>query len=204
MSPVGATEALAVFETKAYKDKTEVGNPEDATSLENMKNSLKWIQKCNDLRKANGLAELKVGDYGMAAAQYDANASAYTMSHIRKFYLGENLSWGYADPFVGWYDREKEIYESGYNVESGTGHYRNIINKNYLTTGFAICQHGAYSVTYSQVFDLYHETNEMSLEEYTARFMNYYNSLMNAPTITQQALQNLNNAKVALMWRIRT
>lgn len=68
-------------------------------------------QKCNELRKANGLDELKVNDYLMAVSQYSANASAYTMEHIRQFGVGENLAWGWTEhfggPFAGWYDEEK-------------------------------------------------------------------------------------------------
>ena len=47
---------------------------------------------------------------------------------------GENLAWGFKDPFVGWYFQEKGT--------SYDGHYKNIINKNYQTTGFAYAYKG--------------------------------------------------------------
>lgn len=79
----GSDAALHVFEDTAYNKYTKVGEAKDATSLENIKASLEYIQKCNELRKENGLAELIIDDKTMAIAQYCANASAYTMDHTR-------------------------------------------------------------------------------------------------------------------------
>lgn len=55
----GSDAALRVFEDTAYNKYTKVGEAKDATSLENMKASLEYIKKCNELRKENGLNRLK-------------------------------------------------------------------------------------------------------------------------------------------------
>mgnify|MGYP000829565520 FL=1 len=47
----GSTSALQVFQDKAYSQYTHMGEAKDATSLENMKSTLDYIKKCNDLRK---------------------------------------------------------------------------------------------------------------------------------------------------------
>lgn len=55
----GSDAALHVFEDTAYNKYTKVGEAKDATSLENIKASLEYIKKCNELRKENGLNRLK-------------------------------------------------------------------------------------------------------------------------------------------------
>ena len=71
----------------------------------------------------------------MAMAEADTNWSSQHLGHAQQFNVGENLSWGYKDPFDGWYTEEKAEYDSG-NI-AGAGHYLNIINSSYKYTGFA-------------------------------------------------------------------
>ena len=115
-----------------------------------------YLKKCNDLRKLNGRSELLITDYMMAVAQYDTNASAYTMNHLAHFAVGENLAWGYTTPdsvFGGWYDQEKEQYEKDRNA-AAAGHYFNIINAGYKVTGFALNQYALTVAHWSDIFVL--------------------------------------------------
>ena len=58
-----------VFDKADYKDYTVIGAEDDATNLDNMKATLQWMKKCNDIRVEAGLPELNVSDYFMAIAQ---------------------------------------------------------------------------------------------------------------------------------------
>lgn len=89
------------------------GDPADATSLNNMKATIQWLKRCNELRSQHGLAPLMVSDRLMAMAQADANYSDTVIGHAMQFSLGENCAWNYgSDPFIQWYDQEKAQYEA--------------------------------------------------------------------------------------------
>ena len=195
---VGATDALSVLTDSTYASYTVQGDPEDATSLDNMRNTIQWIRECNRLRVSRDQGVLTVNDTLMAMAQADANYSDVNIGHAQQFNVGENLAWNYSNPFNGWYDREKQVFD-GY-VESGDypnlkqyefnaygayqaypsiygsiGHYINIINSSYTNTGFAICTRGSnYKITHCQVFS---SGSGMSVDDYEARFMEYYDSV---------------------------
>ena len=131
---------------------TELGNAGDATSLENLQATIEWLKECNELRQtddnSSDLADLQVNSLLMAIAELDVNWSGINYEHAEVFYVAENLAWGYADPFEGWYTEEKAIYDAG---ESGeTGHYTNIISSSYAVTGFAVSTSG--TRTHGQVF----------------------------------------------------
>ena len=144
---------------------TDVGNSNDATSLENMKKAIERMAKINELRVSVGLPELKVYDSLVAVSQVQTNYGSVEMNHAGNcgstFAVGENLSWGYSDPFAGWYTQEKDAFDAFYKAKTGSsttitgaeaynwaqknytgsyseiGHYMNIINPNYTYTGFA-------------------------------------------------------------------
>lgn len=179
---MGATDALAALNNSREKQYTVKGDLKDATSLENMKETFRWIRKANELRAKGGLngrhlEPLKVSDTLMAMAQIDANRAAYMGGHSREFNVGENLAWGPADrdPFKGWYTEEKENYET--NNGGQIGHYlalmdRANINGEYqdvyfTATGFALSKYAkrctqivfqgklqdyCYPLAFSQVF----------------------------------------------------
>ncbi len=173
---VGATSALNVLNTAKYSSYTEKGSGKDATSFSNMLASIDFIRECNDLRKSEGCSELKVSYYMMAIAMSDTNASAYTMGHTQQYSVGENLAWGYKDPFEGWYTEEKAEYEAGDTNFSSTGHYQNIVNNSYTITGFAMNQYGSYGVTHGQVFQ-YSSDGAMSVDAYEKELTAYIASL---------------------------
>lgn len=69
----------------AYDQYTVIGAADDATSLENMRQALYGILKCNELRKAHGLQELKISNSLMAIAEYD------TMHLHMRWIISESL-----------------------------------------------------------------------------------------------------------------
>lgn len=171
---VGAERAAAVLqESNAISGYTHIGAAQDATSLKNMLQSLRFIDECNSLRAQHGLPALKVTDYMMAVSQVQGNASAYTMNHTQQYRVGENLAWGYSDPFTGWYTREKKEYEGGNHVYHEIGHYLNIINPDSKVTGFSINQYGRYSVTHEQSFSWDDSDPTYTVDEYKTRLLNY-------------------------------
>lgn len=106
----------------AEKGITQINNNLDATSLDNMLKALDYIDKCNEIRKSNGLSELKVSPYLMAAAQVNSNIeSASLLLNVPYHYMfstvtdyGENATWGSDTPeeaYDGWYTQEKATYD---------------------------------------------------------------------------------------------
>lgn len=197
---VGATDALDALENCYYADYNTKGYSEDASSFKNVFDALDFIDECNRLRKEEGLSELKVTDLMMACAIADANFADHHIAHPEQFNVGENLAWGYSNPFDGWYDEEKALYEGGNTKFEDVGHYLNIINGNYLVTGFAINteRSNMYGVTYCQVFSSGESGTVYSVSEYRNRLQQYYNSLVNAEDAYEEALSALQDAQRTL------
>lgn len=176
---VGANDAITVLNAKNnISGYTHMGASNDATSLDNMKKALDYIDECNNLRARHGLSALKVSDYMMAVSQVQCNASSSTMNHTRQYSVGENLAWGYRDPFDGWYTEEKSSYDAGERNYYRIGHYLNIIDSDYISTGFAMNQYGSGGVTHEQSFAGSYNSDRTlyTVAQYRARFMNYYNT----------------------------
>jgi hypothetical protein len=160
----GATDAVNALTTSKYASSTDVTADGDATNLDLVLKALNFIDECNEIRASEGVGELRVTDYMMAAAEADANWSDSTKTHAYQFNIGENLAWGYIDPFDGWYTDEKAIYDdwqasgltwSEYcaahpDQDNQTGHYTNIVYSGYTVTGFAISSTNS---TFCQTFD---------------------------------------------------
>lgn len=139
-----ATEALKIFKDGVLDEFTNLNDPKDATSLKNIKASIPLLYECNRLRQLpeHNLSPLKVSLQLMAIAQKQLNWSDTNVNHAKAYSVGENLSWGYEDPFKGWYFEEKKIYDSGAN--GVVGHYLNIVNSKYQATGVAHNNNGSY------------------------------------------------------------
>ena len=240
--------SLGFFESMGYDDAVEIinegihkhgstnlGDPDDATSLENMKATLEFIKECNALRQQNGLNELLVSGQLMAIAQVQLNHTNAqdNLDHSHLYNVGENLAWGYKDesPFNGWYTDEKKVSDwlnnhgmSWNDIQSNdelkdqianelglpsgdwvqVGHYNNIMNGDYLGTGFAICGTG-WNVSHGQVFT--HKTNSlntglMSVDDFFAAFDEYYSNLMNAQGRYEEAQAQLDALKAELQGKI--
>lgn len=217
--------AMAVIDmVLAYQDgpnttmtegmRTNLGKDGDATSLANMERAIRMIPEGNQLRHDDPLytgnqPDLLVTDTMMALGQVRANASSDYYGHWQYpkqqgYNIGENLAWGYADPYVGWYWEEKEVYDwfvsKGYNPKNMTsdqkeecvkalklpssdwvqvGHYLNILT-NYKYTGFGI--NGGKYGTMTQEFS----SNEKqkgtidtayTVDEYLEDFLTYKNKV---------------------------
>ncbi len=134
--------------------RTVCGADDDATTVPNVKRALELIIEGNRLRQKHNLPSLAVADELMAMAAVNANMSAVIKTHwlgLREAYglqyTGENLAWGYENPFAGWYEEEGRLYAAG--SRTGTGHYLNLVNpeneaaRNYTACGFAVtCRPG--------------------------------------------------------------
>ncbi|MCR4709037.1 MAG: leucine-rich repeat protein [Clostridiales bacterium] len=144
-----------------------------ALTIEKLNKAADFVDECNTLRANHSLAALKINYRLMCLAVTSAAVSSQVGGHvvINAAYNGlfdsmsgmpkwpsENLSWGYTDPFDGWYTEEKADYEkfvasgnypgmesmSAYelsktyeDVYKAVGHYLNIIDKDVTITGFA-------------------------------------------------------------------
>ena len=181
----------------------------DATSYQNFKASIQWMNKANEMRRrensteGTNLSELPVADSIMMISEFHANFSKRQIEHhaytgLCDFGMGENLAWGERSgpdgPFEAWYTKEKESYKLTPEWNNQTGHYLNIVNSSYKTTGFAISTRtdGRYSITYAQEFgfaDYQHKSYTPS--QYRARIA-AYESFLNGLTT------NLNTAEAAV------
>lgn len=191
---VGATDALDALNKSQYASYTKKGDAKDATSLDNMRKTIQYMKECNELRAAHGLPLLTVTYTLMAMAQADANYSDTIEEHAKQFPVGENVAWNYGtDPFTQWYDKEKAKYEQTGN-RNEAGHYFNIIEPSYTTTGFAVTTRGSMNgwTTYAQVFSV---GAGMTVDEYAARFNEYCDSLETVQDKVTQAQQKLDAAK---------
>lgn len=159
---VGATGAYQVLTDSTVNGKLapsiKLGDPKDATSIDNMVATMEQLQKANQLRVNEGKPELKVSDTLMAIAQADVDWASTNIDHPQQFTVGENLSWGNIDPFISWYNEEKAAHD--FNVAHPSdpqkidGHYLNIVSDKYDITGFAKSQYpNPYNnMTYGQTF----------------------------------------------------
>ncbi|MBV3098537.1 CAP domain-containing protein, partial [Bifidobacterium longum] len=169
----GASQAVKVLTDPTvteYLDAIHNGAKGDATTLDNMIEALKFIQEANQLRAKEGLQPLKVSDTLMAQAMADADYANNNVNHPLQFPASENLAWGYTDPFNGWYDTEKSMYEK--DMSDGVldckasdgkpvkpcayGHYTTLVNTDFTLTGFGVSQNGNITGiggnTHSQLF----------------------------------------------------
>lgn len=109
---MGADDAVNIILNAKYAGKTEVGNPKDATSLDNMLNAIRWMKSVNDYRKSVGLSELHVTYKLIAGAIADANYSDTVLDHARQYDFAENLAWNYGiDPSGQWIEQEKGFFD---------------------------------------------------------------------------------------------
>lgn len=140
----GSRKAVNALVNSRYASFTDFTKRGDATNVAMVRKSLDYLDQFNELRSSIGLSQLKVTDYMMATAEADVNWSRTHIQHARQFNVGENLAWNYDDPFKGWYDAEKALYDKGDRTFSEIGHYLNIVDRDYRITGFATALGGEY------------------------------------------------------------
>lgn len=217
----GASQAVKVLTDPTvteYLDAIHNGAKGDATTLDNMIEALKFIQEANQLRAKEGLQPLKVSDTLMAQAMADADYANNNVNHPLQFPASENLAWGYTDPFNGWYDTEKSMYEK--DMSDGVldckasdgkpfnpcdyGHYTTLVNPDLTLTGFGVSQNGNITGTngntHSQLFT--ENANGigsdagriMDVDAYLADLTAYRDSLTGADAAYQTALSKSKQA----------
>lgn len=195
----------------------QLGQEGDATTLENMEAVIPWLKKNNELRAKHGFQALNVSLWEMALAQANSDWAQTHIAHSGVRDSGENLSWGYADPFIGWYDEEKAIYDtydaslkklSAYELSkkypkeySAVGHYLNIIHPNYTSFGMGHSSKGKYGFNDSQDF-LFRKLDSrdvtMTVDEFEAK-VNEYKTKIDAVNkeykAKQEAVKNASDNK---------
>lgn len=179
---------------KDYSKYTHIGAEHDTTNLENMKYAVDRLNMVNEYRKKNhpNLNTLKVSSSMMAIAQWQTNASRDYIGHSQAYNVGENLAWGYSNPFTGWYDDERKEYLNGNHNFHEVGHYLNIIDADYDVMGYAYtdgCME--YGTAWGQTFIgdwSKYASGSTSVSNYQNKFNSYYNKVKG----------NLEKAKKAL------
>lgn len=176
-----AARALEVLEDYTGESGVQIGLEGDATSISNILKCLELLKKSNELRATDDnftdLSDLKVNHYMMAIAQSNADCSHNPSNgHLQHYYVGENLAWGYSNPYEGWYNKEKYIYDN--NLPGVTGHYTNIVNPQYYVTGLGLSTTAddRYGSTFSQVYQFGYgafAANAMTIDEYETLLTNY-------------------------------
>lgn len=91
----------------------QLGQEDDATSLDNMEAVIPYLYKMNTIREKHGLNALKISMFQMALAQANSDWAQTHIGHSgivkngNYGHFSENLAWGKVDPYTGWYDAEK-------------------------------------------------------------------------------------------------
>ena len=155
-------DALKVFEN--VTENTVLGDPNDATSLQNMKLALQELKVLNQIREKENVSPIYVTSKLMAQSQIQTNESSHTHQHSKLYYISENLMWGVRpdqrSAYESWYTYEKELFndfvnetpelkdlrDQGFNdfqmreylsesQYNQVGHYLNTVNPNYRLAG---------------------------------------------------------------------
>ena len=219
-----ASQALSAFSTAKYKSFTNIGASDDATSLDNLRATLQFMRECNAIRAKDGLSELKVTHYLMAVAELNLNWSAINVGHSHQFSsdevgydlaVGENLAWGYgtaaydmddslvthANPFEGWYDKEKALCLGGETDQNVIGHYLNIIKSDCLTTGFAYRANSSdpYPTSFGQTFQTRATGPAYTVDRYEQRLDTYCSEMQKLLDAYEQAQKEMEEAEAAYL-----
>lgn len=208
------------------------GNPRDATAIENIKKSIALLKEQNNLRANDenfpeSRYPYKTNHLIMAMAMSNAdNSYDYNNGHLGHFLVGENLAWGYDNPFDGWYHKEKEIYNFILNKKKELikneklgdseaenkaielakdkykniviGHYTNVMDR-YIISGIGFAYYGGYDKVSSATYS-WSDRNLMTIDEYEQRFNEFLQSIdkEKAEKHYQQKVNEFNKAKELL------
>ena len=165
---VGADDAVDVLKNAKYASSTKIGEPGDATTLENMLATFPHMHTCNIVRDNEDKAALRVTDRLMAIAESNLNWTDEHLESSGQFDVDENYAAGYENPYYVWYDQE---------MESEGEHYKRVLNSSYALTGFAFCtakRSGQYDFSHCQVFTGKTDEESFTVDEYEERFMAFY------------------------------
>lgn len=176
--------------------------------------------------------------FAISQVQLNATANGKIFGHSKLYRVGENIAAATYKSndellFNGWYTEEKQVYDyitaRGWTEDDlyndaakykevqqalnqqypQVGHYTNIINKNYTTTGTAYIYSkdpapDGWECNAGQVFDFVQHSsyittaNTMTIDEFEAKFNEYYNKLMNADSVLSENQTKLDSLKSEL------
>lgn len=167
-------EAIYEFESEVIDNDAngffvKLGEKTDPSGINNMIEAIDYLKACNELRRENGLDDLKIDMGLMSYAQLNSSNNIrqleknFPYGHTGLFSCGENIAYGPGtwNPYDGWYGEEYELFQKA--VESGKypglenmtsaqvyqkypslwhelGHYYNIVDQTYLYTGYGLGQ----------------------------------------------------------------
>ena len=167
-------EAIYEFESEVIDSDAngffvKLGEKTDPSGINNMIEAIDYLKACNELRRENGLADLKIDMGLMSYAQLNSANNIrqleknFPYGHTGLFNCGENIAYGPGawNPYDGWYGEEYELFQKA--VESGDypglenmssaqvyrkypslwhklGHYYNIVDSTYKYTGYGLGQ----------------------------------------------------------------
>lgn len=183
---IGAQDAVAWFDqVRADPSRAQylrLGEANSATSIDNAIKAALSVKHGNTLRTNDnnfrGLALLRVSHLltAMAETASDWMYSKGTMQHqnYNPFdygsysAAGQNIAYGYLDPYAGWYFAEKTAYDLGSRNENVVGHYLNLTSSSYNVTGYG--DTGKYA---AQNFGGSTSDTGMSVDAYVASLVGY-------------------------------
>ena len=167
-------EAMYEFESEVLESTSnrffvKLGEKTDPSGINNMIEAIDYLKVCNELRRENGLEDLKIDMGLMSYAQLNSANNIrqleknLTYGHTSRFNCGENIAYGPGawNPYDGWYGEEYALFQKA--VESGKypglenmtsaqvyrkypslwhklGHYYNIVDSTYKYTGYGLGQ----------------------------------------------------------------
>ena len=167
-------EAIYEFESEVTESTSnrffvKLGEKTDPSGINNIIEAIDYLKACNELRRENGLEDLKIDMGLMSYAQLNSSNNIdqleknFPYGHTGLFNCGENIAYGPEawNPYDGWYGEEYELFQKA--VESGKypglenmtsaqvyqkypslwhelGHYYNIMDPTYLYTGYGLGQ----------------------------------------------------------------
>lgn len=214
-----------------------IGDERDATNLENLLRSIAIMRRINELRATddNYTGDLQRSDsytnfFFMATAEAGAMRGAGLRRHSSLTVSCEDLAFGYSDPTVGWYTREKAIFdrirdELGITQVTSTedlraikkaaaeqdvviGHYTNlmwaadqVMGVGYTDYSATSCYNAANASTYAN--DKYNRGQHMyTIDEFEALVMEYYRTV--DKTACQEAADHAEAERAAAAERLQT
>ncbi len=156
----GDLQAAAIVADGVNRGYVNLYDPNDCASIQHMRDSLYYINLCNELRARHGVAALQVDPVLMAISIVQTDASKNSITHSQLYRVSENLAWGgqvgapmgapngyISNPFDLWYTKEANDF---YN----NGHFQNIVRPTFSVTGFAVGTNSAiYGTVFGQTFD---------------------------------------------------
>lgn len=184
---IGNGDGMNAFNASEYSSAVETGNAKDAASIENVKRSIDFLNKANQLRAAEGRSELRVSYRLMALAVLNNDVASNNGQSANNTGLEEDLAFGYEDPFDAWYNEQKE---------NGGDDFNRLMKDDAVAMGFA------FSNKNNNVHNILFATEEqgpgetVSVSEFADKFNEYYNNTIKGKSITaeEEAYKNAENA----------